>query len=59
MKIAVTITTCGQIGIDTWKDFHTTKIFHEDATLKAINDWIKSIDKTSDFSSAKFSVVVD
>ena len=58
MEIAVTITTCHQIGIETWQDFHTTKVFKETQTIKEIDDWIKSIDKTFNFSNAKISLVV-
>jgi hypothetical protein len=59
MKIAVTVTVCHQIGIETWQDFHTTKVFEEDSTIKEIDDWIKSIDKNSSFSNAKISLCVD
>ena len=43
MKIAVTITICGQIGIDQWKDFHYTKSFELNTTIEEIDKWIKSI----------------
>lgn len=59
MKIAVTVTVCRQVGVDTWKDFHTTKIFEESSTIREIDDWIKSIDKNESFTSAKISLCVD
>jgi len=59
MKIAVTVTTCQQIGMETWQDFHTTKVFQENATLKEIDEWIKSIDKQANFSNAKISLCVE
>jgi len=43
MKIAVTVTVCHQIGMETWQDFHTSKVFEENSTIKEIDDWIKSI----------------
>jgi len=58
MEIAVTVTTCNQIGIETWQDFHTTKVFEENSTIKEIDTWIKSIDKNSNFSNAKISLCV-
>jgi len=59
MKIAVTVTVCQQIGMETWQDSHITKVFEENSTVKEINDWIKSIDKTVDLSSTKISRCVD
>lgn len=58
MKIAVTVTVCHQIGMETWQDFHTTKVFEENSTIKEIDDWIKSIDKNGSFSNAKISLCV-
>jgi hypothetical protein len=59
MKIAVTVTTCHQIGIDEWKDGYTTKIFEYSATLQQIEDWIKSIDKSSSILKARLSFVAE
>ncbi len=59
VKIAVTVTKCVQIGIETWKDVHVTKVFYEDATLKKIDEWILSVDKEGSLSSAKISDVVE
>lgn len=59
MKIAVTVTVCHQIGIETWRDFNTTKVFDENSTIKEIDAWIKSIDKDANFSNAKISLCVD
>lgn len=59
MKIAVTVTTCHQIGIETWQDYHKTKVFDETATVKQIEDWIKSIDKNSSFANTKISDCVE
>lgn len=58
MEIAVTITTCNQIGIETWLDSHTTKVFDEERTIAEINSWIKTIDKSGDITSAKISLHV-
>lgn len=59
MKIAVTVTVCHQIGIETWQDYNTTKVFEESSTIKEIDEWIKSIDKQSSFANAKISLCVD
>lgn len=59
MKIAVTVTSCYQIGIETWQDVHKTKVFQENATVKEIDEWIKSIDNNADFSNAKISLCVE
>lgn len=59
MKIAITVTQCRQIGIDTWKDLHTTKVFDEGATIKEINEWIQTIDKTWTIANATVSSYVD
>ena len=59
MKIAVTVTSCYQIGIETWQDCHKTKVFKENSTIIDINEWIKSIDKSADFSTAKISLCVE
>ena len=59
MKIAVTVTVCHQIGMETWRDYHTTKVFEETSTIKEIDDWIKSIDNNSNLSSAKISLCVE
>ena len=58
MKIAVTVTVCQQIGMETWKDIHTTKVFEENSTIKDIDNWIKTIDKTATFVSVKISLYV-
>jgi hypothetical protein len=59
MKIAVTVTVCNQIGMETWQDFHTTKVFDANTTIKEIGDWIKSIDEKGSFANAKTSLCVD
>ena len=59
MKIAVTVNSCYQIGIETWQDHHITKVFEELTTLKEIDEWCKSIDTTANFSNAKISLVVE
>jgi hypothetical protein len=58
-EIAVTLTACHQIGMETWQDFHTTKTFGEEATVGEINRWIKSVDSGANFSSAKISMCVE
>ena len=45
MKTAVTVTTCVQIGIETWRDVCTTKVFDENATLGEIDKWVKALIK--------------
>ena len=57
MKIAVTVTTCTQIGMETWQDYHSTKVFDENSTIKEIDEWIKKIAKTANFGSAKISLL--
>jgi hypothetical protein len=59
LAVAVTVTVCRQIGPSTGQDFHTTKVFEENSTIKEIDDWIKSIDKNGSFSNAKISLCVD
>lgn len=59
MKIAVTVTNCQQIGIETYRDFHTTKVFEEIATLKEIDEWIKSIVKHASISDAIISTIAE
>jgi len=54
MKTAVIVTTCVQIGIETYRDVCITKVFDENATLGEIDKWVKSIDKTTPLSAAKF-----
>jgi hypothetical protein len=57
MKISVTITTCYQIGIETWRNVNTTMVFEETTTVKEINDWLKSIDKNATLSSCLIGVI--
>lgn len=57
MKIAVTVTTCHQIGIETWRDDHMTKVFDENSTLKEIDEWIKSVDKSASFPNCLISTL--
>lgn len=57
METAVTVTTCVQIGIETWRDINRTKVFNETSTLGEIDAWIKSIDKTMSTSSVTISQV--
>tara|TARA_R110002020_G_C15840951_1_gene735159 strand:+ start:417 stop:596 length:180 start_codon:yes stop_codon:yes gene_type:complete len=59
MKTAVTVTNCVQIGIETWRDVCTTKVFDENATLGEIDQWVKSIDKTLPLSGVKFGDIVE
>lgn len=57
MKIAVTITICAQIGIETWRDIHKTQIFDDTATISEIMAWVSTHDKTATFSSLQISDV--
>lgn len=57
LEIAVTVTTCKQIGIETWRDINTTKVFNQNSTLKEIDDWVKSIDKSTDVTTALMSLI--
>ena len=57
MKTAVTVTSCVQIGPETWRDVCNTKVFDENATLGEIDKWVKSIDKTTPLSAVKFGDV--
>lgn len=59
IKILVTITTCDQIGHETWRESHEAKVFNENTTLGDIDNWIKSIDKNTPLSSAIFANVAD
>lgn len=59
MKTAVTVTTCVQIGIETWRDICTTMIFDENSTLGEIDEWVKSIDKTITLSAVKFGDIAE
>lgn len=59
MKTAITVLTTKQIGIETWKDISTTKVFDSSATLQEIINWIKTIDKGANLSSCKISEVVE
>lgn len=59
MKIAVTVTSCHQIGIETWLDDHITKTFDEKSTIGEIDTWIKSVDKSASFSNVKISLCVE
>ena len=53
MKIAVTITVCGQIGIDEWKNYYYTKIFDYSVTILEINSWIKTVAPKQSILDAK------
>jgi len=55
MKTAVIVTKCVQIGIDTWRDVSRTKVFDETATLKKIQEWVHTIDKSASLSAVQFS----
>jgi hypothetical protein len=57
MKIAASITTCDQIGIETWRDKETTKIFSGTNSISDIMNWAKTIDKSISFSSLRLSEV--
>jgi hypothetical protein len=59
MKTAVTVTFCVQIGMETWRDVNTTKVFEETATLKEIIDWAKTIDKSASISVLKFGDIAE
>ena len=59
METAVTVTTCVQIGIETWRDVCTTKVFDENATLGDIDKWIRSLDKTMSLSGVKFGDIAE
>lgn len=57
IEIAVTITVCNQIGIDTWQDSHKTKVFNQNSTVGEINDWINSTNKNYNISCSIISVI--
>lgn len=57
MKIAVTVVTCHQIGIETWRDAFVTKVFDETSTVGEIVKWAKIHDKTVNISSLKFGTI--
>ena len=59
MKTAVTVTTCVQIGIETWRDVCTTKVFDQNATLGDIDKWVRTIDKTIPLSAVKFGDIAE
>lgn len=54
-KIRVVIMNFEQIGHEEYKIIPRTKLFTEDATVKEINDWIKSIDKSKDITTSYIS----
>jgi hypothetical protein len=43
MKIAVTYTSCVQVGVESYRDNHVTKIFSFDDSFANILQWAKSI----------------
>ena len=57
MKISVTITICGQIGVNEWKDFHHTRLFEFSATIQEIEGWIKSVAPKQSIFDAKIGRV--
>jgi hypothetical protein len=59
MKIAVTITSCVQVGENSFRDVHTTKVFDQSATIEQIDLWAKSINKDASYFTAVISEVVD
>jgi|JI6StandDraft_1071083.scaffolds.fasta_scaffold584535_2 hypothetical protein len=59
MQVAATILTTKQIGIDTWRDISTTKVFDISASIKDILDWANSIEKGFTISTIKITEVVE
>lgn len=57
MKIAVTIVSCAQIGINEWKDYYNTRIFEYSTTIQEIEDWIKTIAPKQSILDAKIGEV--
>lgn len=42
MKTGITVTKCHQVGVESWADEKTTKIFDDNSTIGDIKAWIKS-----------------
>ena len=59
VKIAVTITYCTQIGMETWRDERKTKVFESTEIISEILRWAKTIDQTATIPVLKFSDVVE
>ena len=59
MKIAVTVTTCCQVGMDQWRDFNWTRVFDSGETFDAILAWAATRSKSPGVCDLKFSDVDD
>ncbi len=59
-KVAVTVITCIQIGMDTWKDVGTTKVFDQNSSIGDILIWARTIGgKSASMSTIKITDVVE
>jgi len=57
MKIAVTVTDCVQVGIDTWKNVGKTRVFDSSDSIDSMIEWAKSLNKAFDFNSLQMTTV--
>ena len=58
-QFAATVLTTQQIGIETWKDIRTTKVFTGDKTFDDVLEWAKTIDKSATISTIELSDIVE
>lgn len=59
MKISATLSACEQIGIDSFRDRHITKIFETSNTFDDVLNWAKSLDPRNRLSDVLIAEVVD
>jgi len=60
MKYALTVSGCGQVGINEWRDWHKTAIFDESATISQINSWVRlNAGEKCDITDTKISSLED
>lgn len=55
LLMTVTVASTVQVSMDDFETIYTSKTFEETATIKEINDWIKSVEKGSDIFHSRIS----
>ena len=58
MKIAATVTTCVQVGMEQWRDFKTTAVFDSSASFDDVLAWAAKHSKNPCWSEIAISEVV-
>jgi len=43
MKIVATVTNCAQVGMDSFRDIHESRVFDENRSIKDILSWAETM----------------